>query len=72
MVSPEMQMSVEEFDELVFKQGRKLVILDDLVLDVGKYMSFHPGGQFLLKANIGRDVSKFFYGGYTMESDKRT
>ena len=44
------------------------MILDDLVLDVSKYYSEHPGGKFLIEANIGRDISKFFYGGYAMEN----
>jgi cytochrome b involved in lipid metabolism len=29
--------------------GEKLVILDDLVLDVGQYIWNHPGGKFLLE-----------------------
>ena len=28
----------------------------------------HPGGQFLIDFHIGRDVSKFFYGGYVLEN----
>jgi cytochrome b involved in lipid metabolism len=44
------------------------VILDDLVLDVSHFMTEHPGGRFLIEHNIGRDVSKFFYGGYVMEN----
>jgi cytochrome b involved in lipid metabolism len=28
----------------------------------------HPGGKFVVEANIGRDISKFFYGGYSMEN----
>ena len=31
-------------------------------------MQNHPGGLFLLKHNVGRDISKFFYGGYSMEN----
>ena len=56
-------MTLEEFKKQV-KIGRKLVILDDLVLDVSSYLYNHPGGQFLISHNIGRDISKFFYGGY--------
>lgn len=47
----------------------QLVILDDLVLDVSEYMSNHPGGKFLLEHNIGRDISKFFYGGYSQDGN---
>ena len=56
-------ISEEVFEELVLK-GKHLFILDDLVLDLTDYIPNHPGGAFLLQQNIGRDVSKFFYGGY--------
>lgn len=39
-----------------------------MVLNVGDYMSAHPGGKFVLQHNVGRDISKFFYGGYTLEN----
>ena len=32
-------------------------------------MSNHPGGTFLLKNNVGRDISKFFYGGYSQDGN---
>ena len=60
-------MTTNEFDKRI-KQGHKLVILDDLVLDVTKFMSNHPGGQFVVETNVGRDISKFFYGGYQLEN----
>ncbi len=40
------------------------MILNDLVLDVRSYMNSHPGGTFLLDKNIGRDIAKYFDGGY--------
>jgi cytochrome b involved in lipid metabolism len=39
-----------------------------MVLDVRKFKANHPGGEFAIKHNIGRDVSKFFYGGYALEN----
>ena len=30
------------------------------------YDRLHPGGKFVLNRNVGRDISKFFYGGYSM------
>jgi cytochrome b involved in lipid metabolism len=39
-------------------------------VDVTKFASVHPGGSFLLKHNIGKDVSKFFYGGYSLDGNK--
>lgn len=62
-----MNMTIEVFNERV-KNGQQLVILDDLVLDISRYQFSHPGGKFVLAHNIGRDISKFFYGGYSMES----
>ncbi len=32
-------------------------------------MDNHPGGRFLLEHNVGRDVSKFFYGGYSLDGN---
>jgi hypothetical protein len=48
-------------------RGDKLVILDDMVLDVRNFRWEHPGGQFLIDFHIGRDISKYFYGGYVLE-----
>ena len=31
----------------------------------------HPGGTFSLYQNIGRDVSKFFHGGYSLENKSK-
>lgn len=39
------------------------------MLDVANYISWHPGGKFLLTHNIGRDISKFFHGGYSLEGN---
>jgi len=43
--------------------------LDDLVLDVSEFAKWHPGGKFVLEHNKGRDISKFFYGGYNLEGN---
>ena len=44
-----------------------MVILDDYVVNIAGFIDEHPGGKFSLEHNIGRDVSKFFYGGYSLE-----
>ena len=44
-----------------------MVVLDDLVLDVTKFANSHPGGRFLIEKNRGKDISKFFHGGYNYE-----
>jgi cytochrome b involved in lipid metabolism len=62
-------MTEEEFENLVSK-GRKLVILDNLVLDVEKFMNCHPGGRWNIEHNIGKDIAKFFYGGYSIDGNR--
>ena len=46
-----------------------LVILDDMVLNIRNFAYCHPGGEFLLVHNVGRDVSKFFYGSYALDGN---
>ena len=55
----------EELDKEV-KAGKPLVVFDNLVLDVDGYERNHPGGKFVLTHNYGRDISKFFFGGYNL------
>lgn len=57
--------SPEEID-LQVKAGKELVIFDNLVLNLNGYTRLHPGGKFNLTHNFGRDVSKFFFGGYNL------
>jgi len=61
-------MSPEEFEERI-SMGEMLVILDDMVLDISNFHAFHPGGKFVLTHNKGRDISKFFYGGYSLDGN---
>ena len=64
----EVSITKAEFDERV-REGEQLVILDGFVLNVTDFIGLHPGGHYMLKHNIGRDISKFFYGGYSMEGN---
>ena len=48
------------------ERGEKLVILDNLILNLNGYERYHPGGKFTLMKNLGRDISKFYYGGYAL------
>jgi len=66
-ITPSQNISIEEFN-IRIRKGDELVILDDMILDVSKFKSHHPGGRFVINHNIGRDISKFFYGGYTLEN----
>ena len=59
------EFTPEEVDTAVEK-GRPLVIFDNLVLDIKDYHLMHPGGKFNLTHNYARDISKFFFGGYSL------
>ena len=52
--------------DISVEQGFKLVILDNLILNLNGYERQHPGGKFTLIKNLGRDISKFYYGGYAL------
>jgi cytochrome b involved in lipid metabolism len=46
---------------------RKLAILDGWVVDFTEFRFKHPGGKYLLDRNHGKDISKYFHGGYSAE-----
>lgn len=58
-------MSMKEFHEWV-KAGKQLVVIDNLILDQGSYSDVHPGGKFSIRHTVGRDISKYFYGGFSL------
>jgi cytochrome b involved in lipid metabolism len=60
-------MSRREFDQAIL-DGEKYLIVDNLVLDVKEFIRAHPGGKFVIGRCIGLDISKYFFGGYEMES----
>ncbi len=59
------EITWQEFEKRVAK-GERLVILEHMVLDIKDYPMYHPGGKFVLEKNIGRDITKFYYGAYAM------
>ena len=36
---------------------------------MGSFAYRHPGGAFLIEYNVGRDISKFFYGAYALDGN---
>ena len=40
-----------------------------MVINIASYAYAHPGGTFLLEYNVGRDISKFFYGAYALDGN---
>lgn len=65
--SPPTKVSHHQFMEMV-EAGHQVAVIDDLVVDLAKYHFHHPGGAFVLRANIGRDISKYFHGAFSMEN----
>ena len=59
------KMTVQQMD-IAVEKGEKLVLLDNLVLNTGGYERQHPGGKFTIIKNFGRDISKFYYGGFAL------
>jgi hypothetical protein len=62
-------MTRDEFESAI-ANGIPLMILDNLVLNIAEYINDHPGGRFLMRHNIGTDISKYFYGGYCLEGNQ--
>jgi len=67
-VKPVLIITLQEFEERL-RKGEKLMILDDLVLDVSEFEKYHPGGRFVINHTVGTDIAKFFYGGYCLEDN---
>ena len=49
---------------------RIYVILDEWVLDATEFAHEHPGGHFMLNRMNGKDISKYFHGGYNLEPSR--
>lgn len=63
-------ISPAQFNEMV-SQGANLVLMNELVLDIQDYGLHHPGGKFIIRNNIGRDISKFYYGAYSIQDNPK-
>jgi len=46
------------------KQGEKLLVLEDKVINVGLFASEHPGGEAIMNDYIGCEISRYFYGAH--------
>lgn len=60
------EMTVEEFKKRCYDKNHRLSIIDNMVVNIGDFEQFHPGGIFQLKKNYGRDITKFFNGAYKL------
>lgn len=63
-----MKILKKDDDDAEIDDGRrKLAIIDEWVVDFTEFRHRHPGGKFLLDRNHGKDISKYFHGGYSAE-----
>ena len=60
-------MSPDEFLMQV-RGGKQWAMYNQYVVDVTSLLSSHPGGRFVIEKNIGREIGKYLYGAYTVES----
>lgn len=56
------EYTVEQVEEEVRLRGRQWIILDGFVVDTGSFVGDHPGGEKIIKAFLGKDATKAFYG----------
>ena len=67
------KQNVPEYSQLqlnkMIREGRKLVLFNDYIVDVESFLDEHPGTRFVLTENLGREVGKYFYGAYAVEHD---
>src|SRR5581483_6624908 len=54
-------LSLEEFNDRVIR-GMKLVVVEKMIFDLGKWIEYHPGGAKILQRVIGTDVTNDFFG----------
>ena len=60
----------EEVFQQRIEKGEYLHVIDNLVINLKPFAHKHPGGKFLLDYTVGRDISKFFYGGHGLDNNK--
>jgi NAD(P)H-flavin reductase len=59
------EMTIEEFH----KSDKKLSLFDQYVIDFGLFSYDHPGGKWVLDEVRGKEIGKYFYGAYSLDSN---
>ncbi|GES81430.1 heme peroxidase [Rhizophagus clarus] len=54
-------LTLDEFNQRVIR-GMKLVILGNMIFDIGKWIKYHPGGAKILQRVIGTNITRDFFG----------
>ncbi|CAG9319913.1 unnamed protein product [Blepharisma stoltei] len=62
-------MTHQEAMEKINNEGLKIMFYEDLVMNVGKFITSHPGGAFMLRDTIGEDAGKYMIGCSNINGD---
>ena len=57
----------EEIREI--KKMKQIVFFDNYIVDVEKFINYHPGGRIHLEKNLGSDVTRFMCGSMAVNND---
>ena len=57
------EYTYEDVDKMI-KKGKKIVIFQNQVIDVEHWINEHIGGAEVLKEVIGKEISRYFIGGF--------
>lgn len=61
------KITLAEYRKLI-DEGKNYVLFDSFVIDVTSFIPEHPGSSYTIKQLIGRDIGRYFYGAYHLES----
>src|ERR1044072_776464 len=54
-------ISLNEFNKRVIS-GVKLVLVENMVFDISKWIEYHPGGAKILQRVVGTEITHDFFG----------
>ncbi|KAJ3338688.1 hypothetical protein HDU93_009172 [Gonapodya sp. JEL0774] len=58
------EVTWDDFNRQVL-EGKKYIVIKDIVYDIGNWMQRHPGGKMILNSVIGTDCTDYFNGAET-------
>lgn len=62
-------LTLDEFNQRVIR-GMKLVIVENMIFDISKWIRYHPGGAKILQRVIGTNITRDFFGNNNNSSDQ--
>ena len=60
------KMEIYTFTQLkdMIAKGRNVLVYENMVIDVEKWINQHPGVPLVIKPLLGLEISRYFYGGF--------